>query len=194
MKRESVRGTGRDQTGATSVTMQIWYELNQAGQVGLTFDEVLQKVSPRVPPGYAWRAYNRERARRTTTIDGPASIVVDTPKNRASSVRYVVQKSLSNMTAVGSALKRPDGHFAALRTPKAAYSIEQHDFDGSITRKEVALMEWLRVARPLITWIESDWKPNHSKALPTLSVAFYAVTRRLVEAHTRTEVTTDGRT
>jgi hypothetical protein len=85
-----------------------------------------------------------------------------------------------------TAIKRPDGRYAVgVRKPRSAFRDEQHDFDGSVTRKEVALMEWLRLARPLITQVESEWKPTHKKALPTLSVAFYAVTKRLVEAHTK---------
>jgi len=193
VKRESLRGTGRDQTGATSVTMQIWYELDQAGQDGLKFEEVFEKVRARVPAGYAWRRYVRQQQSQhayKVSQNGeygeshPYS-PDDTPSARAQAVRFVVRSSLSSMVQSGSALKRPDGHFAALRKPKSAFSDDQHDFDGSITRKEVALMEWLRLARPLISHIETEWKPNHTKALPTLSVAFYAVTKRLVEAHTK---------
>jgi hypothetical protein len=99
-------------------------------------------------------------------------------------VRFVVYKSLSNMTAVGSALKRPDGHFAALRKPKAAFTDEQHDFDGSVTRKHVALMDLLRIWRARVAEIDSEWIPTHHAGdMPTLRVADYAVIKRFVEAH-----------
>jgi hypothetical protein len=176
--------------------MQIWYELDQAGQVGLTVEEILDKVSPRVPAGYAWRRYNRQRqAQRTYAQQKPArgdrdltlpqSPLADSPKERARSVQYVIRSSLSSMVQSGTALKRGDGHYAALRKPKAAFTDEQHDFDGSITRKEVALMEWLRLARPLIAYV-TEQRARRPHDMPHIPVAFYAATQRLVEAHTRT--------
>jgi hypothetical protein len=198
VKRESVRGTGRDQTGATSVTMQIWYELEQSGQAGLTFDEVLDKVSPRVPAGYAWRRYIKQRhayaaanKQRRHGSDNREDAVArlseqPTPELRTTAVRYVVRSLLAGMVAGGTALKRPDGRFAALRKPRSAYTDEQHDFDGSVTHKSVALMELLRLARPFVERIESEWLPSKAPGhMPHIPVTLYAALARLVEAHTQ---------
>lgn len=183
--RESVRGAGKDHSGATSVTMQIWYELDQAGQTGLTFDELLQKVSPRVPAGYAWRRYNRDYTRRSN-LSGSSERLEDTTANRRRAVHFVVRHSVENMRRVGSVLKRADGHLATLRKPKAAFTDEQHDFDGSITHKEVAMMEFLRLWRPRAVQIVNEWMPHHPAGdMPTLRVAEFAVIQKLIEAHTK---------
>jgi hypothetical protein len=176
--------------------MQIWYELEQAGQPGLTFDEIIEKVRPRVPAGYAWRRYVRDKAnhRRSdaktsseiTTAHLISDEVSDTPANRQRAVHYVVRQTLQNMQR-GNAmvLKRPDGHFAALRKPKIrGFTDEQYDFDGSVTRKHVALMDLLRIWRARVAEIDSQWIPTHHAGdMPTLRVADYAVIKRFVEAH-----------
>jgi hypothetical protein len=183
--------------------MQIWYELDQAGAAGLTFDEILEKVSPRVPAGYAWRRYLRQRQaqhnhdqRQASSEYGsasPYSEPVDTPAARRKAVLFVVRASLSSMVQSGTALKRPDGHFAVLRKPKSAFSCtkcgrDEHDYDGSVTRKEVALMEWLRTWRVRVAEIDTQWIPTHQSGdMPTLRVAEYAAIKRLVEAHTKTQ-------
>jgi hypothetical protein len=180
--------------------MQIWYELDQAGQAGLTFDEVLEKVSPRVPAGWAWRRYNRQRQaqrryddarlaprsdRASTTAQ---SDVPDTPHARTLAVRYAVRSCLAGMVAGGTGFKRPDGHFVALRKPKSVFTDEQHDFDGSVTHKSVALMEFLRVARPFVERIEAEWLPSKAPGhMPHIPVTLYAALTRLVEAHTKTQ-------
>jgi hypothetical protein len=178
--------------------MQIWYELDQTGAAGLTFEEILEKVSPRVPAGYAWRRYLRDREsnyryrrRRVEESGVPAplsSVIPDTPGNRAAADRYVVRNTTNSMVASGTALKRPDGRFVALRKPRSVFTDEQHDFDGSVTHKSVALMELLRLARPFVERIESEWLPSKAPGhMPHIPVTLYAALARLVEAHTKTQ-------
>ena len=179
--------------------MQIWYELEQAGQAGLTFDELLEKVSPRVPAGYAWRRYVRDKANHrrsdakiSSEIRKPIVIsdeINDTPANRQRAVHYVVRQTLQNMQR-GNAmvLKRSNGQFAVLRKPKIkGFTEEQYDFDGSITRKEAAVMDWLREMRLLIEYVER-WLAREPRpsSLPRLPVRFYAVSKRLAETLDKT--------
>jgi hypothetical protein len=177
--------------------MQIWYELDQSGQAGLTFEEVLEKVSPRVPAGYAWRRfvrdtenhrrYDRRRTSSESTARSPLSDEVpDTAHNRLAAVRYVVRNTANSMVASGTALKRPDGRFVALRKPRSVFTDEQHDFDGSVTHKSVALMELLRLARPFVERIEAEWLPSKAPGhMPHIPVTLYAALTRLVDAHTQ---------
>lgn len=189
-KRESVRGTGRDTAGATSVTMQIWYELQQAGERGYTVDEVLEKVKPRVPPGYAWRRYVRARASMHRGKIGNRSsdfTLADTPGARAAAVRYIVTQSLGNMVRDRTAIRRPDGYYAVgPRKPRSAFSDEQHDFDGSVSRKHVADMQLMRVLtgpNGVLQTIATIRTSPQKRHLPAISVPLAAALERWAEAH-----------
>jgi hypothetical protein len=168
--------------------MQIWYELQRAGEAGLTLDELIDRVRPRVPVGYAWRRYKRYRQADVSKRKGASSskMLEDTPSARAAAIRYAVRSSAQGMLRDHSAIRRPDRRYAmGVRKPKSVFTDEQHDFDGTLSRKQVAIMEMLRGARALVAEVETNWKPNHKPGdMPTLTVAFYALTKRLVEAHT----------
>lgn len=186
-KRESVRGTGRDTAGATSVTMQIWYELHQAGQPGLSFEDLLDKVSPRVPSGYAWRRYLRHKksliqSRGSSFVSGPE----DTPSNRAAAIRYVVRASAQSMIQLHSAIRRPDGRYAVgPRKPKSVFTDDQHDFDHAVSRRAVANMELMRLLIGPFGLLErirlGQLRPKSD--MPKLRVAEAAALERWAEAH-----------
>src|SRR5262245_13131853 len=121
-KRESVRGSGKDQTGATHVTMVIYHHLKEAGEAGLSLEELVAKVSPQVAEGYAWRRYVRDaRSRRrsydTKSVDeGRTPLrrhkpIEDTPGRRLAAVRQLIRRTATDMTKPASltAIRRPDG-------------------------------------------------------------------------------------
>ena len=192
--RESVRGVGRDHAGATSITMQIWYELRQSGQTGLTLDELFVKVVDRVPAGYAWRRYLRQRQTQEQHRLGhleeskrPNSLptIPDTPANRAAAVRYVVRASLQSMLPYHTAIRRPDGHYVVgPRKPKSVFSDEQHDFDHSVSRKAVADMELMRVLTGPdgVLALVQERRRQH-RNLPSVSTQLAAALDKWVEAH-----------
>lgn len=167
--------------------MQIWYELDQAGEAGMTFNELLEKVTPRVPLGYAWRRYNRRRANTSGIAKASTIPLADTPANRKRSVRYIVRNMTDNMRRDRTILKRPDGRFAALRKPRSAFTDDQHDFDNSLSRKQVSIMELLRQCRALRAKVEADRTREHPpQHLPAVSKGLYAAIEKFVDAHAPT--------
>jgi hypothetical protein len=170
--------------------MQIWYELQQVGERGYTLDELVEKVKPRVPAGYAWRRYlghRRSKIRSRTKGLSSDSIIADTPGNRAQAVRYVVNDSLVSMVRCRTAIRRPDQRYAVgVRKPKSVFTDEQHDFDGSISRKHVADMQLMRVLtgpNGVIEAIAAVRASPQKKHLPAISVPLAAALERWVEAH-----------
>jgi hypothetical protein len=186
LKRESLRGTGRDTAGATSVTMQIWYELQQAGQHGLSFEELLDKVTSRVPAGYAWRRYLKHRSSLIQSRGSSfVSDIEDSPSSRASSIRYVVRASVQSMVQLHSAIRRPDSRYAVgPRKPKSVFTDEQHDFDGSVSRRAVADMELMRILTGPdgILALVQERRRRH-KNMPTVSTQLAAALDKWAEAH-----------
>jgi len=190
-KRESVRGVGKDHAGATSVTMQIWYELQRAGARGYDLDELIERVKERVPAGYAWRRYLRQRQawaeanqRRLQSSNGTSSIV-DTPGARVAAVRYVVRSAVSGMVKAHTAIRRPDGRYAVgPRKPRSVFTDEQHDFDHAVSRKAVADMELMRIliGPDGVLALVSERRRRH-KNMPTVSTQLAAALEKWVEAH-----------
>lgn len=146
-KESTVRGSGKPLPGATSVTMHIWYQLDKAGPDGLALDQLIPLVESDVPKGYAWRRYvNAYRGRQKAGVSTP-----DTTTHRQASIRYIINHSLLDMAKRGSAIKRSDGTYIALRKPKSAMvDMVDDDLDGSKTRQEVQIAEALRILIPAV--------------------------------------------
>ena len=142
----TVRGSGKPLPGATSVTTAIWHQLSEAAG-GLTRDQIVSLVEPRVPKGYAWRLYLNSRK-----LDSKASTypTFDTHHRRARALRYCVSLTLKNMVASSSVFKRPDGTYVALRRPKSAMPEDKQDASGDIARRHVAQLEAWRVLGPAL--------------------------------------------
>jgi hypothetical protein len=195
-KRQSVRGAGRDTSGATGVTMQIWYELEQAGEAGLSFAEILGRVSPRVPAGYAWRKYlanqrskrkhdiKRRHAAEEATTPSSSAAILDTPANRMRAVRFTIQESLSKMVVLHTAIRRPSDQYAVgVRKPKSYIPDEQLDYDGRISRAAVSDMELIRVLRPVLEQIETRLAQPGRHHLPAISQSLASALKRWFDAH-----------
>lgn len=191
--RESVRGVGRDHPGATDVTMRIWYALQQAGDDGLSLEEILEQVGPNISPGYAWRRYvrltltNRKRMQVVRSENGSIAShnkeVTDTPGRRAAALRSLVRGTLQDMLRYDrpSALRRPNGRYVVgPRKPKSVFTDEVHDFDGSVSRRAVADMELARVVGPILKHID-DVRGRRGN-LPTISVKLELALRQWYRA------------
>jgi hypothetical protein len=195
------RGSGRPTSGATSITMQIYHELTQAGEAGLSFEEIVERVKGRVPAGYAWRKYQADRlgkqarderyrgisATRTRTTVRVAD--EPSPTDRVKAIRFTVRTCLNGMIDARSrtAIRRPDGRYAVgLRPPRETSGLEgKYDEDGQITRRQVALMEFLRLARPLVARVEAERLRDHPpKHLPAISAVLYASIKKVVDVNT----------
>jgi len=111
----------------------------------------------------------------------------DTPGNRATAVRYIIRKSTSDMVKRNSALRRPDGRYAVgPRKPRSAFTDEQHDFDGSVSRKHVADMQLMRVLtgpNGVLQTIAAGRASPQKRHLPAISVPLAAALERWAEAH-----------
>lgn len=196
-ERANLWGVGRPLQGATSVTRLIYYVLGQAGDPGLTVDEVVARVGDQLPAGYVWRKYqayletNRKKNRRRrpdTLATARARVSEPTPAARARATRFVVGKALQNMSQLDkngerAAIPRPDGHYVVgLRTPRAMKGLEgKYDESGEITRKAVTTMELVRVLRPYIETIQT--RRAAKRNMPTMSIALAAALERWYEAH-----------
>jgi hypothetical protein len=162
--------------------MQIWYELGRAGDAGLTLDELVEKVGARVPTGYArrklWaRESVRARSESRTGVAAPS-----TPEFDQRAVRYVIRESLGSMTNPRSqtAVRRDTGRYVVgARKPRALFSDEQYDFDGSVTRRAVSDMELMRVLSPL----RDQLNVLPGGRLPAMSRQLAAALARWLDAH-----------
>jgi hypothetical protein len=113
------------------------------------------------------------------------SSVTDTPARRAAAIRSLVKVTVRSMVSYGTAIKRTDARYAVgPRKPKSYFPDEVTDVDGTITRKQVAVMELVRVARPVVARIEAlEAQGNHH--LPGISVALGRALKRLVAAYSQ---------
>jgi hypothetical protein len=166
--------------------MQIWYELQQAGETGLLFEELADRVTPRVPAGYAWRRYLRHRKSLIQSRGGSfVSALEDTPAARSAAIRYVIRSSAQSMVQLHSAIRRPDGRYAVgPRKPKSVFSDEQHDFDGSVSRRAVADMELMRILTApdgVLALIQQRRRQHRN--LPSVSTQLAAALDKWVVAH-----------
>ena len=184
--------------------MQIWYELGRAGEAGLTLDELVERVGPHVPRGYAWRRYvasiesrQRNRLRERGLVRSPlprSELVPDTPGNRALAIRSLVRTTAQDMMAnkkSPSAIRRPDGRYVVgPRKPRSVFSDEFHDFDGSVSRKAVTDMELVRFLRTLLAQI-NEGRAHGAKHNPAISLSFETVLRRWFDAHAASSLPTE---
>jgi hypothetical protein len=100
---------------------------------------------------------------------------------------------VSDMIKTRSALRRPDGRYAAgPRKPRSVFTDEQHDFDGSISRKHVADMQLMRILtgpNGVIQAIAAVRAAPQKKHFPAISMVLAAALERWAEAHSTTSST-----
>ncbi len=161
------------------------HHLKEAGAAGLSFDEVLAKVGPDVPAGYAWRAYVSSRRswaaiRKGTRAESPARVptIVDTPAHRVAAIRFIVRKSLGDMVRLHTAIRRTDGRYAeGVRKPKSVFTDEQEDVSKERTRKLITTMELIRKVDEL------EQQLKHAKRENYMPKDFLSAVRRWRAAH-----------
>jgi len=195
-KRESVRGSGKDQPGAMHVTMVIHHHLKEAGETGLSLEELVAKVSPQVPEGYAWRRYVRDmqglQRRRKAKEDVEAGrrtplrhlVIEDTPGRRAVATRQLIRRTVTDMTKPDrlTAIRRPDKRYAVgPRIPRSMFSEEVHDVEGRRSRQHVSDMELLRIARPIVA--EASARRLAGRHTMTLPQPLVSALERWIAAH-----------
>lgn len=161
---------GRRPAGADHTTMLLWHAISDAGETGITRDELVTVVGPRVNAGHAKRRYlvhlEREHRRRNCVANGLATqfptfenLDLDRAKN------FFVTSTLSNMRKHGTANRDDQGRYRAGRKPRAPrYQQDEAVLDptGARTRMLMNSNEAIRAVRQLLERHEQSFraKPN----------------------------------
>lgn len=155
-KSYSLEGADRVTVGTSDITMRIWLLVDEAGEDGLSRDEIITAVAPHVNAGHARRRYLKQREanyRYRRDIVGSAVSIIspsweDTGVEAAR--RYAVGLTIGNMRRVGSLVLLGADRFKTGRKPRYKRDERAIDLTGDRTRLHMNGTEALRVLEPAL--------------------------------------------
>ena len=155
MSEPSSRGADRITVGTSDFTMRIWQLVDDAGDDGLSRDEIVELVAPHVNAGYARRRYlsrlNRTERHRSDTLGMKVARVSTWEDIEVGAARsYVIRKTLENMRQRGSLVRGEDDRYRAGRKPRYLRDERKLDLNGDLTRLHMNGNEALRALKPAL--------------------------------------------
>jgi hypothetical protein len=150
--------------GADNTTMLLWHAIE--ARPGITRDELVAAIGPRINVGHAKRRYLARRTldhRKYYHLANGASEVGDGPTfentDPEQAKRYLVTKTLQNMHQRGTARRDEQGQYRTGRKPRAArYQQDDRVVDptGVRTRLHMTTNEALRIVKPALERYEQN--------------------------------------
>jgi hypothetical protein len=143
---------GRRPAGAENTTMLLWHAMNDAGDAGITRDELVAVVGPRINAGHARRRYLVKRLHRYNSKVPSSRRLLGTPTfedtDPDEAKRFLITATLDHMRDLGTATRDEQRHYRVGRKPRAArYQQDDAVLDpsGVRTRMHMGTNEALRV-------------------------------------------------